>query len=100
MTSTDLRRIWLHGQTQDRLASIMRGFFTPRDTLIGCSTPSLGQASFPNGTLVPALYAAMHSKLDLLLVEDTVFERLTQAQRSNLKQLFAEYHVDVKSNRS
>lgn len=97
MTSTNFRRIWLHGQTEAWIERNKRDIISAQDVLVGWSSAGREQAGFPNGALVPALHAAMHGALDLLLIEETRLARLTPPQASNLVQLFADYGVTVKS---
>lgn len=97
LTSTNFRRIWLHGKTEACIERIKRDLFSAQDVLVGWSSVAREQGVFPNGALVPALHTAMRGALDLLLIEETWLAQLTPSQASNLVQLFADYGVTVKS---
>lgn len=97
MTSTNDRRIWIHGKTADGMECIGREVLPVQNILVGRSCDGPEQSSFPNGGLVPALYTAMRGGLDLLLIEETALSRLMPSQISDLERLFADYGVTVKS---
>lgn len=89
-------RIWIYGDGLDQIQQIRDSALCPRDTVAGFSVCAGDGCPFPQSGLTPALYAAMRSEIDQLIVAD---DRLWghSSQRMQIVELFQSYDVSIKS---
>ena len=89
-------RTWIYGDGLDQIQQIRDSALCPRDTVAGFSVCAGDGCPFPQSGLTPALYAAMRSEIDQLIVAD---DRLWGhcSQRMQIVELFQSYDVSIKS---
>ncbi len=89
-------RTWIYGYGLDQIQQMRDKALCPHDTVAGFSVCAADDRPFPQSGLTPALYAAMRSEIDQLIVAD---DNLLGSgpQRVQIVELFQSYGVSIKS---
>lgn len=89
-------RTWIYGYGLDQIQQVRDKALCPHDTVAGFSVCAADDRPFPQSGLTPALYAAMRSEIDQLIVAD---DKLLGSgpQRMQTVELFQSYGVSIKS---
>lgn len=89
-------RTWIYGDSLDQIQRMRDSALCPHNTVAGFSVCAGDGCPFPQSGLTPALYAAMRSEIDQLIVAD---DKLLGSgpQRMRTVELFQSYGVSIKS---
>ena len=89
-------RIWVYGDSPERIRNMIEENISSEDTVTGTSVCAEIGSAFPQSGLIPAISAAIQNNIDLLLVP--TFELLGNTTKTEQTiELFQSYNVSVRS---
>ncbi len=89
-------RVWVYGDSLKRVQNIIENAVSSSDTVVGTSARVEAGSEFPQGGLTPAISAAIHGEIDLLLIP--TFELLGGGTKAGqMTELFRNYGVLIRS---
>ena len=89
-------RIWIYGDSPERIRDMIEENTSPDDTVTGTSVCAEIGSVFPQSGLIPAISAAIRKDIDLLLVPTFgLLGNTTKAEQTI--ELFRSYNVSVRS---
>lgn len=89
-------RIWVYGDSPERIRDIIKENIRFGDTVTGTSISAEIGSAFPQSGLIPAISAAMREEIDLLLIPS--LQLLGKKRKAEeIVELFQNYGVSVKS---